>query len=100
VIMPTDIVRTKEILVDFYHAVFGSPAVPTFLRTSDRGYISVPGLKANMVRRNMPNSLATAKGHLDRLRQNLRSTVFGKKQQKKLRWMRSLILCVSQTAHH
>jgi hypothetical protein len=52
----------------------GSPSLPTFINCIKRGYITLPGLSADMIRRNMPNPIATSLGHLDALRQGLRST--------------------------
>ena len=40
-----------------------------------KGYLgNLPRLTGNMIRNNRPNSVGTALGHLDRLRQNIRST--------------------------
>jgi hypothetical protein len=54
--------------VCFIHACLGSPPPTTFLRAVARGYINgakqFPRLNTKMVRRNMPNSEATARGHL------------------------------------
>ncbi len=66
--------RALEQIVATYHAMFNWPAVNTFLAAIDRGYITVPGLTAAMVRKYPPNPTATAKGHLDQLRQGLHST--------------------------
>ncbi len=60
--------------VAFYHACFGSPAPVAFVTALQRGYINIPYLTAAMVSANLPNSMATAKGHLDLIRQGLRST--------------------------
>ena len=60
--------------VRFVHACLGYPSPTTFLRAVSAGYITgpdqFPRLTAKMVRRHLPNSLATAKGHLDRTRSN------------------------------
>jgi hypothetical protein len=40
----------------------------------EKGYIKFPHLSANTVRQHRPNSIATAKGHLDQTRQGQRST--------------------------
>jgi hypothetical protein len=60
--------------VAFYHAALGSPAIPTFINCIRRGYITLPGLTAAMIQRNLPNPIAMSRGHLDALRKNLRST--------------------------
>ena len=60
--------------VRFVHACLGYPAPTTFLHAVTEGYITgpdqFPRLTTKMVRRHSPNSLATAKGHLDRARSN------------------------------
>jgi hypothetical protein len=56
--------------VRFVHAALGSPPPTTFLRAVARGFITSNGprqfsrLTTKMVRRNMPNSEASARGHL------------------------------------
>ena len=61
--------------VQFVHAAFGSPAVSTFHRAVRQGYLkSFPRITARMIRRNPPNPIATAMGHLDRVRQGMAST--------------------------
>ena len=78
--VPADFHSTKQVLllhedtrrdakyVQFMHACFGSPPPVTFLNAINRGYLSgenqFPRLTAKMIRRNMPNSEATARGHL------------------------------------
>ncbi len=56
--------------VRFAHACFGYPAPTTFLNAVSRGFINGPNqfarLTAKMVRKYMPNTLATARGHLDK----------------------------------
>ena len=61
--------------VQFVHAAFGSPSVSTFHRAVRQGYLKAfPRITARMIRRNPPNSMATAMGHLDRVRQGMAST--------------------------
>jgi hypothetical protein len=60
--------------VNFWHAVFGSPAVSTFISAIDKAFIRVPGLTATKVRRHPPNAVATAYGHLHATRQGIKST--------------------------
>jgi hypothetical protein len=54
--------------IRFIHACLASPPPTTFLRAVARGYINgprqFPRLTTNLVRRYMPNSEATARGHL------------------------------------
>jgi hypothetical protein len=56
--------------VQFIHACMGSPPPTTFLLAVQRGYLSgenqFPRLNATMVRKHMPNSEATARGHLNK----------------------------------
>jgi hypothetical protein len=54
--------------VRFVHAALGSPPPTTFMKAVACGYINglrqYPRLTTKMVRQNMPNSEATARGHL------------------------------------
>ena len=52
----------------------GAPTLSTFIKALKKGYINPPGVNADMVRKNPPNTTATAKGHLNLIRQGLRST--------------------------
>lgn len=65
---------TQRNLVAFYHATMGSPPLRTLLTALDRGYIQLPGIHAKTVRKYPPPTTATAIGHLDLVRQGLRST--------------------------
>jgi hypothetical protein len=57
------------------HAATGSPVPSTWVRAIHAGhYATWPGLTAELVNKHLPPSLATAKGHLDQQRQNIRST--------------------------
>lgn len=60
--------------VAFLHAALGSPATSTLIAAIEKGFVALPTLTAESVRRNRPTSLATAKGHLDQTRQGQRST--------------------------
>jgi hypothetical protein len=59
-----------ESYIKFIHASFGFPAPTTFLKAVTRGYITGPNqfprLTPKMVRRYMPNAIATARDHLDK----------------------------------
>ena len=62
-------------LVAYAHAALFSPALSTLETALKRGYVrNFPGLTAKTLRRHPPRSVATAKGHLDQVRKNLRST--------------------------
>jgi hypothetical protein len=62
--------RTDRKYVQFIHACLGSPPPSTFLRAVERGYLShptqFPRLTAKMMRKHMPESEATARGHLNK----------------------------------
>lgn len=66
--------QTQAEFVRWHHAALGSPAIPTLLIALRKGFIVIPGLTAKTVRRNLPHTIATSKGHLDQTRQGLRST--------------------------
>lgn len=69
------ITRNQAETVQFFHACLGSPADSTYIAAATKGYLdSFPGLTAAIIRKYPPNSLASAKGHLDRIRQGIRST--------------------------
>jgi hypothetical protein len=59
--------RRDKKYVQFIHACLGSPPPTTFLKAIERGYLNgekqFPRLTSKMVRKFMPSSLATAKGH-------------------------------------
>jgi hypothetical protein len=60
--------------IAFCHAALGSPTLSTFLKAIRRGYLSTwPELTAKRVIADPPQSLATAKGHLDLIRQDVGS---------------------------
>jgi hypothetical protein len=62
-------------LVAYAHATLFSPALSTLEKALQKGYVrNFPGLTAKTLRRHPPRSVATAKGHLDQVRKNLRST--------------------------
>jgi hypothetical protein len=70
VLLLHDDTRRNAKYVQFVHACLGSPPPTTFLRAVSRGYLSGPNqfprLTAKMVRKHIPDSEATAKGHLDK----------------------------------
>jgi hypothetical protein len=65
-------IQDNATYVCFVHACLGYPAPSTFLRAVCQGFITgpdqFPRLTTRMVRKHLPNSMATAKGHLDRAR--------------------------------
>jgi hypothetical protein len=81
---PTPISPTANIMVrheinadfiEYTHACFGSPPDSSMLRALKAGYLAnVDRITAEMFSKNMPNAIATAKGHLDQSRQGIQST--------------------------
>ena len=66
---------TKSALVQYLHRCDFSPVVPTWTKAIDAKFFATwPGLKSELLRKHLPKSLATAKGHLKQDRQNIRST--------------------------
>ena len=65
---------THAELVKYIHATMGAPTIPTLMTAVQRGYINPPGITVEMIRKNQPISVATAKGHLNMVKQGLRST--------------------------
>ena len=67
-------VRTQSEVAAFWHGTFGSPALTTLIKAMDKGFITLPGVSAALMRKHAPNPVATSLGHLDQTRQGLRST--------------------------
>eukprot|EP00804_Cyclotella_cryptica_P027480 CCRYP_007451-RA/>CCRYP_007451-RA protein AED:0.41 eAED:0.39 QI:0/-1/0/1/-1/1/1/0/327 len=69
---------TMEETVKFLHQCLFSPTVNTLCKAIDNGQlVGFPHLTSKMVRKYLPESTATAKGHLNRTRKGLRSTTKG-----------------------
>ena len=67
--------RTDAQLIAFISSSWGNPADSTLLRATEAGYLkSIPKFTPEKIRRYKPNSIESAKGHLDRVRQGIRST--------------------------
>jgi hypothetical protein len=67
--------KTKVQLIDFLHRACFSPTMSTWTQAIEKNFFTTwPGLTAEAVRKYLPKSLATAKGHLKTTRKNLRST--------------------------
>jgi hypothetical protein len=65
----------KTQLIHFLHRTCFSPVLSTWIQAIDKGFFTTwPGLTAEAVRKFLPKSLATAKGHLKASPKNLRST--------------------------
>ena len=62
-------------LIAFSHAALFSPVLSTLEYALRSNFIiHFPGLTVPLLRKYPPKSLATAKGHLDQIRKNIRST--------------------------
>ncbi len=71
----THTVRTKANSIRFAHQSFCSPKISTLLKALRRGYLKgCPNLTAHGVTKYLNPSPATAKGHMKRPRQGIRST--------------------------
>ena len=69
------LLRSEKNIVNWAHACFGSPPASTFYRAALKGWFNnYPSLTPAMIHRHWPNTLATAQGHLQRLRQGMHST--------------------------
>ena len=68
--------QTMAERVRFIHRTLGAPAITTFIHAADCGFLqSIPGFSdSKVIRRNPPRAMASAQGHLDAVRQHLRST--------------------------
>jgi hypothetical protein len=67
--------KTKVALIDFLHRTCFSPPISTWVQAIENNcFTTWPGLSADAVRKFLPKSLATAKGHLKSTPKNLRST--------------------------
>jgi hypothetical protein len=62
-------------MIHYLHAAAFSPVKSTWLAAIKKGYYtSWPGLTTAAVHKHYPQTTATAKGHMDQTRQNIRST--------------------------
>ena len=67
--------KTKVQLIDFLHRACFSPPVSTWTKATDNNFFTTwSGLTSDAVRKFLPKSLNTAKGHLKTAPKNLRST--------------------------
>jgi hypothetical protein len=65
----------NAVFVSYQAACFYNPCDSTFEKAARMGWLgNLPRLTAAMIAANKPHSMMTAYGHLNRLRQNLRST--------------------------
>ena len=67
--------KTKMELAQWLHASCGSPKPSTFIQSIKKGnYLSWPGLTPELITKQLPNVIATEKGHLNQERKGLQST--------------------------
>ena len=67
--------NTKADLVQYLHRCAFIPVVNTWTKAINAGFFATwTGLTSDLVRKHLPKSLTTAKGHLKQDRQNIRST--------------------------
>lgn len=67
-------------LMQFLHAACFSPVPSTLIKAIHNGHFATwPGFTADNVRKHLPKSIATTKGHLDQTHKNQRSTKTGTK---------------------
>ena len=67
--------KTKADLVQYLHRCAFIPVMHTWTKAIDAGYFTTwPGLTSELVLKNLPKLPETAKGHLKKYRQNIRST--------------------------
>ena len=69
-------IRSKEVLVDYFHRAAGYPMKKTWLQaTKENFFITSPGLTYQLVAKFLPEDTEeTAAGHLHRRRQGIQST--------------------------
>ena len=62
-------------IITYHHQSVWNPTVKAWTRAIDKGYFSTfPGLTSQAVQKHLCPSIATAKGHMTKERQNIRST--------------------------
>jgi hypothetical protein len=67
--------KTLADLVQYFHRACFSPVIKTWTQAIDAGFFATwPRLTSALVRKHLPKSVATAKGHLRQDRKNVRST--------------------------
>ena len=74
--------RTIPDIIKYHHQSLWSPTTLTWTQAIDRGhFLTFPGLTSQAVRKHLQPSVATAKGHMKKTRQHLRSTTQAKNPQ-------------------
>ena len=70
----TEATGTVQQIVDYYFATMGSCTPAALIAAIQDGYIKLPGLSVQMIRRHPPHSIAIAQGHLDQSPHGFRTT--------------------------
>jgi hypothetical protein len=67
--------KTKMELIQWLHASCGSPKQSTFIKAVQKGnFLTWPGLTIDLIKKHLPECIATNKGHLNQERKNIQST--------------------------
>eukprot|EP00957_Ditylum_brightwellii_P128091 9769779-Ditylum_brightwellii.AAC.1 len=67
--------KIKKEIIQYLHGACFSPTKSAWIKTIKQGHFPTwPGLTAEMVKKHLPKTIASAKGHLQQQRKNLRST--------------------------
>ena len=67
--------KTKMELIQWLHASCGSPNASTFINAVQKGnFLTWPGLNVSLIKKHLPDCIATTKGHLNQERKGLQST--------------------------
>ena len=69
------LLRTKPDLAKYHHLSCWSPVLTTWCNAINAGYFATfPGLTTKFVRKHLPKSITTTKGHMKKAKKNLHST--------------------------
>jgi len=67
--------KAKKELAQYYHACVGSPVQSSFIAAIAHGnFITWPGLSVDLIKKHLPPTTSTSKGHLRHEAQGIRST--------------------------
>ena len=67
--------RTKVDLATYLHMCAWSPTPDTWIKSIDKNFFTTwPGLTSQLIRKHLPKSIPTSKGHQKMIRQHIRST--------------------------
>ena len=73
--MNQTIFSTLLSIVRYLHCAAGSPVLSTWIKGIDNNnYATWPGLISQLIRKHLPKSKYTTKGHMRQIKKNLRST--------------------------